>query len=222
IVIFLRGAHDTGPDARAWLARLAGPHLGVFALDCPSAAPRPYSLRGGAVASVWFDRVGYGPDLPEDAHSLDASAAALLKIIDSYVAAGVPPAKIAIGGFSQGGCMAYHAAAQWHADATNAPLGAVFALPSYLSNDAAAYALAAETPDRWPPVLALHGDVDDLHAWGARTAARLSDAGVDVEFETLPGVAHHLSERSVSLLWDFLHRHLDAPGDSGGRYDGPN
>ena len=51
-----------------------------------------------------------------------AAAIARLATNDAAVAKGVPPGRIAVGGFSMGGNLAYQTAARYHADASKPPL----------------------------------------------------------------------------------------------------
>ena len=70
------------------------------ALHFPSATPRPYRLAGNQLASVWFDRYDLPPTAPEDTASLAPSLAQLHAVLDRLEAQGIPPERIAIGGFS--------------------------------------------------------------------------------------------------------------------------
>ena len=101
-VIFLHGSGDTGRGVEGWLRSLAPPDaLAAFDWEFPTAEPIPYTLAGGQVSSVWYDRVGgFEPHHPEQTDSVERSAARILALIDAAVKRGVPPSKIAVGGFS--------------------------------------------------------------------------------------------------------------------------
>ena len=239
-VIFLHGSGDDGPGAREYLRSL-GSVLGAesFAarleaagveLHFPSATPISYTPSGGVLSSVWFDRprgLAPGPPEPEGVGghglgprehlaSVGASVAQLHGLLDELATRGIPPRRVAIGGFSMGGGIALQAGFRYGmrdrgrgggggggdgevcgvgegaasgvcgeaAAAGREPVGAVFALSSYLCDDAELYALLEAEAERGragqqqqlPPLFMRHGDRDNfIHtAWGDATAQRLA------------------------------------------------
>ncbi|KAH8057466.1 acyl-protein thioesterase [Aureococcus anophagefferens] len=162
VVIFLHGSGDTGRGAEQWVRSLAAAkELAEFEWHFPDAEVIPYTLAGGAPTSVWYDRAGgFDPHFPEQTASVEASCRKVLGLVESFVARGVPPHKIAVGGFSMGGNMAYQTAARYHQRAPHAP-SATFVR---------------------------HGSADDFirPEWGRRTFDRLKAAGVDANFDLAP------------------------------------
>ena len=208
VVIFCHGSGDTAAGAQAWVQSVGvRSALAQFDWDYPGARPIPYTLNRGAVSSVWYDRVGgFEPSYPEHTETIEASVSALTRAIEGHIARGVPAARIALGGFSMGGAMAVQTAARWHADSTREPLGAVFCLSSYLSDNSAAFAMTEASGALWPQVHFSHGADDDfiLPAWGERTAERLRAAGVDATFKTHAKCRHELVPSSIADLLAFL------------------
>ena len=93
-VIFLHGSGDDGAGLQGHLRRMRGGRflremegLGVRLLF-PSATPRPYTLAGGQVMSVWFDRY----DLPPTAQEHTASVLESCAQIDALVQVCAAPA----------------------------------------------------------------------------------------------------------------------------------
>ena len=122
--------------------------------------------------------------------------------MDRLVASGVPPAKIAIGGFSMGGGIAIQAALRSKYD-----LGGAFALSSYLCDDAAIYeALAGEHPALGPRIWMAHGESDNFvrPSWGEATAKRLRGYGIEVAWRSYPGVQHELTREELDELNGWL------------------
>jgi len=182
--------------------------LGVL-VETPSATPRPYRLMGGQISSVWFDRYDLHPDSKEHVESIEETFAKLDAFVTKFIASGTPPDKVVIGGFSMGGGMALQ-----YAFRTKHKLGGVFALSSYVNTDAAVYKLiAAANKDSLPPVFMRHGAADDfiLTDWGRGTADHLSKLGVQVQFETVPGVAHMLVRSTTNELRNWLSERLVRP-----------
>jgi phospholipase/carboxylesterase len=209
-VIFLHGSGDTGRGVEGWLRSLAPPDaLAPFDWEFPTAEPIPYALAGGQVSSVWYDRVGgFEPHHPEQTESVESSASRILALIDAAVKRGVPPSKIAVGGFSMGGNLAYQTAARYHA-AGLPPLGAVVGLSCYSASDSRAHALLKGTGDRWPETYVAHGSGDDfiLPAWGSATYEALRAAGVDASFRHFSG-AHEMTAPEIADVLAFLRRRL--------------
>jgi len=210
-VIFLHGSGDTGRGVEGWLRSLAPPEaLAPFDWEFPTAEPIPYALAGGQVSSVWYDRVGgFEPHHPEQTDSVERSASRILALIDAAVKRGVSPSKIAVGGFSMGGNLAYQTAARYHAAAGREPLGAVVGLSCYTTNDSRAHALLKGTGNRWPETYVAHGSGDDfiLPGWGSATYEALRAAGVDASFRTFSG-AHEMTAPEIADVLAFLRRRL--------------
>ena len=60
VIVFLHGSGDTGDGVSQWLESL-GVKEHLFedtAIVFPSAPPRPYSMYGGEISTVWHDRYG--------------------------------------------------------------------------------------------------------------------------------------------------------------------
>ena len=97
---------------------------------------------------------------------------------------GIPPQRIVLGGFSQGGALALLAGTT-----SPVPLAGTFALSSYLLlRDKALSLEPARRPNRAMPIFMGHGQDDPLVRceWGAATAKQLKDWGWNVEFKTYP------------------------------------
>ena len=244
-VVFLHGSGDTGPGLRRGLAGLErGLASRGVAIHFPSAVPIPYRLADNQVMSVWYDRFALEPSAPEHTDSVLASAARLHALLDSIVAAGVPPHRIALGGFSQGGGMALQAALRWRSCGaagavtgagagtgscasdscarTGRGVGAIFALSSYLCDNAPLLAElpAAQTKDVMPlpPVYFRHGDQDDfiLGEWGETTAQRLRAKGVAVDFDFVRGAGHELTLDELDELSQWLLERIGVSTPGGG------
>jgi len=224
-LIFLHGSGDNGAGVRDWLSSCS---MGDFERRLSAAgvkmvypdAPRvPYTLAGGGLQSVWFDRVGMAYNAPEDAAGMAKSLEQVDSEIDQLIAAGIPRSRIAVGGMSMGGCLALHAAYGngRHAGA----IAAAACLSSFLAEDSgldaacrarSAGAGSGEAGAGAPALFMAHGEADGMiqPAWAQRTRERLEACGVPVPSELLmfPGVGHELCQEEVKLLADFLLRHL--------------
>lgn len=212
VVIFCHGSGDTGPGAKAWIRALASDsEYSQFQWIFPSAKPIPYQLNGGAVTSIWYDRIdGFAPTNPEHTGSVEQSTEQLLNLIEEQVQSGVSPSQIAIGGFSMGGAIALQTAARWHANNAT-PLGSVFGLSCYLNYDSKVWDMLEATSNQWPPTYMAHGAADGFISpqWGEETLERLQRMGVkNSSFRLLPHVTHDMTESEIADILRFLELNL--------------
>ena len=101
-VIWLHGlgadAHDFEPIVP--LLNLNQPLKFVF----PNAPVRPVTINAGMEMRAWYD-IDPGAPLAGEA-DIEESAAAIEALVEAEIGAGVPPEKIVLAGFSQGGVIA--------------------------------------------------------------------------------------------------------------------
>jgi len=230
VVIFCHGSGDSGSGAKAYIEQVTPAQSqrllrdSAIIIEYPDARLRPYRLNYGYTMRIWFDRYGgMDPQNSEDTPSVEESASRLNELIDDLITnRGIPPEKIALGGFSMGGGIALQTAAR-----SSHTLGAVFALSSYLCNDSWVWKelekYNASTTRRnekqrkvngllTSPVFMAHGSSDDfvLPKWGKDTASRLKSLGVDIQqFLLVPGAGHQMTREELEELFQFLFISLD-------------
>jgi len=223
-VVLLHGSGSSGEDLRRYLEAVDG---GRFleslaargaSTQFPDSGLRPYRLAGGLPMAVWYDRTGLPPSSPEDTPSVEASVDRLYEIVQRLQTQGIPARRIVVGGFSMGGGIALQLALR-HPDS----LGAVFALSSYMCDDAAAYRQAERSKSAsWPQVFMAHGQADDFirFEWGSSTADRLAALGLPVRFLPLPDVRHELARSEIEELRAWLDEVLHTEPE--GSREGPS
>ncbi len=109
----------------------------------------------------------------------------------------LPASKIALLGFSQGGCMALHAGLQY-----GEKLAGVLSYSGWLSG---ADVLDPATIQK-PPVCLIHGESDEVVpviAWH-KTKDWLEAQGFDVSGHTTPGLGHGIDESGIAAGSAFL------------------
>lgn len=137
-VIWMHGLGDT---AHGWaplftnLQKLASdgglPTVGTkFVL--PTAPPRKITINGGVSMNAWADIYAFCPDAPEDEQGYCESRSRILKIIEGELRSGIPSERIVVGGFSQGGALAYLTGLTIPKDITKGRLGGVAACSAWL------------------------------------------------------------------------------------------
>jgi len=149
-VLWLHGLGADGHDFEPVVPelRLAQPVRFVF----PHAPVRPVTINQGMRMRAWYDIFQFGAGR-EDEQGIRASQALLEELIEEQP---VPPEKVVLAGFSQGGAIVLQTALRYPKR-----LAGVLALSTYLP---LAGKLAAErsAADQDLPIFMAHGSYDDL------------------------------------------------------------
>ena len=195
-LVFLHGLGDTG---HGWASSLTDIRTANTKIICPTAKTIPVTLNSGFPMPAWFDLMALDPDGPEDEKRMNASAQLVSNIITEEVAGGVPPERIILGGFSQGGALALLTALS----VCKVKIGGVVALSCWLplhSN----FPKAAIHSDI--PILQCHGDCDPVvpTKWGQMTSVLLKKFLKNHEFKTYRGLAHSSSDEEMKDVKDFI------------------
>jgi phospholipase/carboxylesterase len=206
LVVFLHGYGADGNDliaiGREWQAILPN-----AAFVSPH-APEPCG--GAPMGRQWFGLTFRDPD--ERWRGVTRAAPGLETFLDAELARWkVAPDKLALVGFSQGTMMALHAGLRGKAaPAAIVGYSGLHVLPD---NPQEAEKALAETSAR-PPVLLVHGALDDLIPVQALfTSARtLAAAGVPVEWHLSQGIAHGIDRDGLRLGGAFLARAFGGKG----------
>ncbi len=204
LVVFLHGYGADGNDlidiGRAWQqllpqAAFVSPH-----------APEPCAQ--APVGRQWFALTFRNPD--ERWIGVNQAAPLLERFLDAELARhALPPAALALVGFSQGTMMALHVGLR-RAVAPAAIVGYSGILVERADGDAEKF--AAEIKSR-PPVLLVHGDRDDLIPPQALFQATQGLAALDVpvEWHLSAGVGHGIDAEGLRHGGEFLARRFGAP-----------
>lgn len=202
-VIWLHGLGADGYDFVPIVEELQLPATLNIRFVFPHAAYRPVTINNGYVMRAWYDIRGFSPDSPEDVEGIGESARVVGAHIEQQARAGIPPHRIVLAGFSQGGAIALHTGVR-----RPESLCGILALSTYLPLRAA---LREEgTPaNRGTPILMCHGDTDGVVplSLGALSRQLLTEAGYAVEWKSYP-MAHQVSPQEVADIAAWLKRQL--------------
>ena len=196
-VIWLHGLGADGHDFEPIVPelRLRFPVRFVF----PHAPVRPITVNGGMEMRGWYDIVGFGVNMREDAAGIRESCAAVTRLIDREVARGIPPSCIVLAGFSQGGAVALHTALR-----EPRALGGVLALSTYLP---LGETLPAErsAANRSTPIFMAHGSADPLLPLALAESSRrtLEALGYAVDWHVYP-MPHSVSMDEIADIAAWL------------------
>ena len=197
-VIWLHGLGADGHDFEPIVPelRLASAVRFVF----PHAPVRPVTINAGMRMRAWYDifQLGGGP---EDEAGVRASQRLLEDLIARETGRGIPPAKIVLAGFSQGGAIVLHTGLR-HRER----LAGILALSTYLPL-AKSLPEEAAAANRDLPVFMAHGLYDDIIPIDRAQASRkrLEAAGYALEWHEYP-MPHSVCPPEIGDIAAFLTR----------------
>ncbi len=200
-ILWLQGPGADGHDFEPLVPELLEDGMPALRFIFPHAPVRPVTLNNGYRMRAWYDIIGIDRRSAEDFAGIHASAGAVQALIAREQEAGIPAARMAIAGFSQGGAMALHIATR-HPES----LAGVIALSCYLPL-AAEHAARRHPANQSTPIFMAHGIQDPVvpFALGDESRQLLQSVGYPVEWHSYP-MPHAVCEPEVADLRAFLKR----------------
>ena len=196
-VIWLHGLGADGHDFEPIVPelRLPAPMRFVF----PHAPVRPVTINQGVSMRAWYDIFQFGPG-PEDEKGIRSSELLIKQLIEKEK---LPPEKIFLAGFSQGGAIVLQTALRYPKK-----LAGVLALSTYLP-------LSSSLPkeksaeNQAVPIFMAHGTMDPVIPLQRAIMSRevLKQHGYPVEWHEYP-MPHSVCAEEVRDISDFLARNL--------------
>ena len=203
LVILLHGYGADGNDLFGLVPHLA-PHLPDTVFRAPNA---PERCRVNPMGYQWFPIPWLDGSTEVEMGLGFARAADLLDryLTEAMTEEGVGPRETALVGFSQGTMMALHVAPR-----RPEPVACIVGFSGRLADPTRVTREAVSKP----PVLMIHGDMDEMIPVEAMHEAvrALAEAGFTVEWHVSRGVGHGIAPDGLALATDFLRRHLPPPG----------
>ncbi len=213
-IIWLHGLGADGHDFEPLVPALRLPDSFGVRFLFPEAPFRPVTINGGAEMRAWFDIESVRRDAGVNRHHLAESVAGVRALVEREQERGIPPERLLLAGFSQGGAVVLQA--------TTCPgpggeppirVAGVLALSTYLP----APDRVAPPADPPTPIFQAHGAFDPmipLH-FAAMSRRALTGAGWPVEYHDYP-MAHQVSEAEIHDIGFFLRRVLGDQPDTRG------
>lgn len=202
-LIFLHGLGDSG---HGWAPQISNIKPGCVKLICPSANKMAVTLNSGVQMPAWFDLKSFNPNGPEDEAGVKAAAAYVNSLIEAEVEAGIPSARIILGGFSQGGALSLYTALT-----SRHKLAGVVVLSCWMPLHKQLATLdPASVVNRDVPFLQCHGDVDPTVPclWGQMTAQILGQFLTKHEFKVYKGLMHSSNDDELREVKQFIEKRL--------------
>ncbi|KAI9821577.1 MAG: hypothetical protein M1832_003251 [Thelocarpon impressellum] len=210
-------AHGLGDSGAGWISLAQNfrrlqkfEHVSFIFPNAPSI---PITANGGMRMPGWYDISSFTDLLQKSAD--EAGILRSRDYIQHLIATeqstkSIPPSRIVLGGFSQGGALALLAGVT-----SPAPLAGVFALSAYLllADKIPSLVPATSPPKEEVKIFMGHGADDPLVRcdWGRRTAEQLRAWGWSgVEFKTYPDLVHSVDPAEMDDVEAFLRGRLGA------------
>ena len=190
-VIWLHGLGARGHDFAKLVPKLDLPKQHSIRFIFPSAPERSITLRGGKVATAWYDIMKVSPGRIINFDQMEESVGWIQGLIQSEIDLGISSDKITLIGFSQGGAVTYESALRF-----SKPLKQLIALSTYLPRKHEFHEANKELP-----IHIFHGDKDTMVPYGLGVDAHeeLKSANANVAFYTLP-IRHEVSRDLIRML----------------------
>ncbi|MBJ6136902.1 alpha/beta hydrolase [Marinobacter litoralis] len=196
-IIWLHGLGASGHDFEPVVPEFAFARETPVRFIFPHAPELPVTINGGMVMPAWYDILAMDVDRKVDAEQLRASADRVAELIKAERERGVASENIILGGFSQGGAVAYELALSYPER-----LGGLFALSTYF---ATADSIELSEANRKLPIFIGHGRFDQIvmEQLGQAAYQTLQGLGFEPEYQDY-GMEHSLCLEEVNDLDRFL------------------
>ena len=200
-IIWLHGLGASGHDFEPVVPEFRFSREKPVRFIFPHAPELPVTINGGYVMPAWYDILAMDVDRKVDAEQLRASAAMVAELIRQERERGIASENIILGGFSQGGAVAYELALSYPER-----LGGLFALSTYF---ATADSIGLSEANRQLPVFIAHGRFDQVVAehLGQAAQQKLQELGYEPEYHAY-GMEHSLCLEEIRDLDVFLAKRV--------------
>lgn len=202
-VIFLHGLGANGHDLMDLVPHFQLPQNHRIRFIFPHAPSRPITLNNGYVIPGWYDIKGLTESSREDLSGMQESREQIQGLIQMQIDQGIPPEKIILGGFSQGGAMTLFTGLQqaW-------PLAGLIVLSAYFP--CASYLEAnVNMVTQRTPILMGHGTRDPIvpYGWGEKAKEKLVKLGFNVEWCAYP-MEHSICLPEIQAISQFIQKRI--------------
>ena len=199
-VIWLHGLGADGNDFAPIVPELVRAEWPALRFVFPHAPVRAVTINGGARMRAWYDIRDFDLANRADLEGVAQSVAEVDVLIAREVERGIPPERILLAGFSQGGAVTLAAGI-----ARKLPLAGLVALSTYLPMGEAAARSALAPSASTQPVFMAHGVFDPVvpPMAGEAGAKALQGMGFDVQWRRYP-MQHAVCAEEIQDLGNWM------------------
>ena len=202
-VIWLHGLGADGNDFVPLVPELVRREWPAIRFVFPHAPVRPVTINGGVPMRAWYDIRELDLANRADEQGVAESVAQVEALIAREGERGIPPGRIILAGFSQGGAVTLAAGLR-----RREPLAGLVALSTYMPAAQGAQAALVEGASRQPVFMA-HGSEDPVVPYlaGKQSAGLLRRLGFEVDWHVYP-MQHSVSGEEVRDLGNWFNARL--------------
>jgi phospholipase/carboxylesterase len=206
-IIWLHGLGADGNDFVPVVSELKLPPTLAVRFVFPHAPVRKVTINNGVAMRAWYDISAADLNSRADIAGVRQSQAEIEALIAREKSRGIPPARIVLAGFSQGGVIALHTALRYPER-----LAGAIALSTYLVL-ADRLAEEASAANRDLPIFMAHGTVDPVvrFEWGDSSRRALVANGYRVDWHTYR-MEHSVCLEEIQAIGSWMVKTL-GPGD---------
>lgn len=198
-IVWLHGLGADGNDFAPIVPELVDPVWPALRFVFPHAPVRPVTINNNVPMRAWYDIRDMDLANRADSQGVAESIEQVEALIAREGARGVPPSRVILAGFSQGGAITL-AAGVSRAE----PLAGLVALSTYLPLGEATLEPATQAA-RQQPIFMAHGSFDPVvpYSGGKRSRDALTRAGFEVQWQAYP-MAHQVCAEQIADLRAWL------------------
>lgn len=198
-VIWLHGLGANGHDFVPIVPQLQLPTTMAVRFVFPHAPSIPVTINGGMVMPAWYDILSMDGDRETDPKQIQASAQAVIDLVEKEISQGISSDRIVLAGFSQGGAVVYQAALSY-----DKPLAGLMAMSTYFATHKT---LVPSAANQQIPIHIFHGTQDPMvpPAMATHALEALKALGHDPLFKTYP-MGHEVHPQEISDISTWLQQ----------------
>ena len=202
-VIWLHGLGADGHDFSPIVPELVRKDWPALRFVFPHAPVRAVTINGGARMRAWYDITSFGFDdlaLRADSAGVAESVAQIEALIAREGERGVPPQRVLLAGFSQGGAITLAVGL-----ARSQPLAGLIALSTYLPMTAQQAQASMAVQAATQPLFMAHGVFDPVvpPAAGEASAKTMQALGFAMQWRRYP-MQHSVCAEEITQLGDWM------------------
>ncbi len=209
-ILWLHGLGDSGDGFAPIVPELVRPGWPALRFVFPHAPMRAVTINGGMRMRAWYDIASLDMANRADEVGVAESIAQVDALIAREAERGIPPERIILAGFSQGGAVTLAAGLR-----RKTPLAGLVALSTYLPAPGKAAAALQRGAERQPLFMA-HGLYDPVVVYvaGEQSAAVMRGMGFAVDWHRY-SMAHQVCGEELTDLGDWLEARFAAAAAAG-------
>lgn len=205
-VLWLHGLGADGNDFAPIVPELVRDGWPALRFVFPHAPVRAVTINGGARMRAWYDIRDFDLANRADLEGVDESIAQANALIEREAERGIPPQRVLLAGFSQGGAITLAAGL-----ARARPLAGLIALSTYLPMPQALAQQRLQPQAASQPLFMAHGAFDPVvpPAAGEVAMKAMREFGFDAEWRRYP-MQHQVCAEEIADLGDWMSARLEA------------